>query len=500
MVNVGNAEILQIIEAVSREKSISKEHLITVMEQAIQVAGRRKYGNEHNIRAEISRKNGEIKLFRVLEVVESPESYFTQISLTDAREQKSDVDLGDEIYEILPPIDLGRVAAQTAKQVIVQRVNEAEREKQYHDFKDKKGDILTGTVKRIEFGNVIVDLGGRAEAIIKKDQLIRSENLKVNDRIKAYAQDVRSEIKGPQIFLSRVDDNMLAKLFELEVPEIYDGIIEIQSIARDPGSKAKVAVFAADSSVDPIGSCVGIRGSRVRAITNELNGEKIDIVLWNQNIAQFVMNAMSPVEISKIVIDEDRGRVEIVVPAEQLSIAIGKRGQNVRLASKLTGWHIDVMTDEQESKRRTNEFNSTTDLYMNALDIEEVIAQLLSAEGFVSIEQIASTDSEDLTAIEGFDEELATELKRRATAYVDEKNNSIINKLEQLGVVQDLIDILNLEPEHILMLAEYGIKTIEDLAEVTIDELKALIPNTNLSYQDLEILIKTARERTNQQG
>ncbi|WPY01096.1 Transcription termination/antitermination protein NusA [Candidatus Trichorickettsia mobilis] len=498
MINVGNVnvEILQIVEAVSREKGISKDHLITAMEQAVQVAGRRKYGNEHNIRAEISRKNGEIKLFRVLEVVELPENYFTQISLADARERKSDAKLGDEIYESLPPIDLGRVAAQTAKQVIIQRVNEAEREKQYQDFKDRKGEILSGTVKRIEFGNVIVDLGGRAEAIIKKDQLIKTENLKVNDRIKAYVQDVKFEPKGPQIFLSRVDDNMLAKLFELEVPEIYDGIIEIKNIARDPGSKAKIAVFAADSSVDPIGSCVGIRGGRVRAITNELGGEKIDIILWSKNIAQFVMNAMAPVEISKIVIDEDRGRVEIVVPTEQLSVAIGRRGQNVRLASRLTGWHIDVMTEEQESKRRTDEFNSTTELYMAALDVEEVIAQLLSVEGFISIEQIAAADINDLTAIDGFEEELASELKKRAVDYIDGKNNEIISKLEQLGVVQELIDMLALSPEHILTLAEYGIKTIEDLAEMTVDEFKVLVPNTNLSHQDIGVLIKIAREQS----
>jgi N utilization substance protein A len=498
MINVGNVnvEILQIVEAVSREKGISKDHLITAMEQAVQVAGRRKYGNEHNIRAEISRKNGEIKLFRVLEVVELPENYFTQISLADARERKSDAKLGDEIYESLPPIDLGRVAAQTAKQVIIQRVNEAEREKQYEDFKDRKGEVLSGTVKRIEFGNIIVDLGGRAEAIIKKDQLIKTENLKVNDRIKAYVQDVKFEPKGPQIFLSRVDDNMLARLFELEVPEIYDGIIEIKNIARDPGSKAIIAVFAADSSVDPIGSCVGIRGGRVRAITNELAGEKIDIILWSKNIAQFVMNAMAPVEISKIVIDEDRGRVEIVVPTEQLSVAIGRRGQNVRLASRLTGWHIDVMTEEQESKRRTDEFNSTTELYMAALDVEEVIAQLLSVEGFISIEQIAAADINDLTAIDGFEEELASELKKRAVDYIDGKNNEIISKLEQLGVVQELIDMLALSPEHILTLAEYGIKTIEDLAEMTVDEFKVLVPNTNLSHQDIGVLIKIAREQS----
>ena len=426
MINVGNAEILQIVESVSREKGISKENLFTTMEQAVQVAGRKKYGQEHNIKAEISRKTGEIKLFRILEVVEELESYFTQILLADALIKNPEAKIGDEFYEPLPPIDLGRVSAQNAKQVIVQRVGEAEREKQYHDFKDRVGEILNGMVKRVEFGNIIVDLGGRAEAIVKKDQTIKGENYKINDRIKAYVQDVRLEPKGPQIFLSRTDERMLAKLFELEVPEIYDGAIEIKAVARDPGSKAKIAVYATDSSIDPVGSCVGIRGNRVRAVTAELGGEKIDVILWSKNLAQFVIGSMSPATISKIVIDEDKGRVEIVVPTDQLSIAIGRRGQNVRLASKLTGWNIDVMTDEQESKRRTDEFYSTTDLFMNVLDVEEVIAQLLSVEGFATIEQIASSEITTLTSIEGFEEELASEIKNRAVNYINTKNDEII--------------------------------------------------------------------------
>lgn len=491
MVNVGNSEILQIVEAVSREKGISRDSLINAMEQAIQVAGRRKYGHEHNIKAEISRKNGEIKLFRVLEVVEEPENYFTQISYKEAKEKVGDAKIGDEIYEPLPPIDLGRVAAQAAKQVIVQRVSEAEREKQYHDFKDRKGEILNGVVKRIEFGEIIVDLG-RAEAIIKKDQLIKGENFKINDRVKAYVQDVKLEPKGPQIFLSRTDDRMLAKLFELEVPEIYDGVITIKAIARDPGSKAKIAVFAADTSVDAVGSCVGIRGNRVRSVTSELGGEKIDVILWNKNIAQFVINAMAPAQISKIVIDEDKGRVEIVVPTDQLSIAIGRRGQNVRLASKLTGWNIDVMTEEQESKRRNDEFNNMTELFMNALDVEEVIAQLLSVEGFTNIEQVAEADLKSLSSIEGFEEELAIEIKNRAINYVNNKNEQIIEKLEQLGVEQELIDVLNLQPDDILKLAEYGIKTIEDLGEMSIKEFKSIVLNSHLSDKEIELLIKTS--------
>jgi len=493
MINVGNAEILQIVDSVSREKGISKEHLFTTMEQAVQVAGRKKYGHDHNIKAEISRKNGEIKLYRVLEVVEELENHFTQILLEDALIKNSEAKIGDEVYDLLPPIDLGRVSAQNAKQVIVQRVGEAEREKQYHDFKDRVGEILNGVVKRVEFGNIIVDLGGRAEAIVRKDQTIKGENYKINDRIKAYVQDVRLEPKGPQIFLSRTDERMLAKLFELEVPEIYDGVIEIKAVARDPGSKAKIAVYATDSSVDPVGSCVGVRGNRVRAVTAELGGEKIDVILWSKNLAQFVISSMSPATISKIVLDEDKGRVEIVVPTDQLSIAIGRRGQNVRLASKLTCWSIDVMTDEQESKRRTDEFNSTTELFMTVLDVEEVIAQLLSVEGFATIEQIASADVATLTSIEGFEEELAVEIKNRAVNYINQKNDEIIEKLEQLGVEQELIDVLELAPDQLLTLAEYGIKTIEDLGEMTVEEFRSLVPNSNQTQEDIELLIKTAR-------
>lgn len=495
MINIGNIEILQIIDSVAREKNLPKEALLSAMEQAVQIAGRRKYGNEHNIKAEIDRKNGNINLFRILDVVDDVENYFTQISLKDAVEKKADAKIGDELYEFLPPIDLGRVAAQAAKQIIIQRVGEVEREKQYEDFKDKKGEILNGTVKRVEFNNIIVDLGGRAEAMIKKEQLIRGESFKVNDRIKAYVQDVRLSSKGPQIFLSRTDDQMLIKLFELEIPEIYDNIIELRAIARDPGSKAKVAVFASDSSVDPIGSCVGIRGNRIKAITNEINGEKIDVILWSKNIAQFIMNALAPAEIAKIVIDEDKNIVDVVVSQDNLSFAIGRRGQNVRLASKLTGWNINVMTEDQESKRRNDEFCSATELFMETLDVEEVIAQLLSAQSFTSLEQLASSKIETLMNIEGFEEELATEIRERAINYVNAKNEKIIIKLEALGVEQELIDVLDLQPEFILKLAEYGVKTIEDLGELTVNEFKSLAPNSNMVDDDIELLIHTARTR-----
>ena len=351
MDNIGKAEILQIVDAVSRERGVSKAKLIEAMEQAVQIAGRKKYGLEQNISAQIDQNTGKISLFRVRTVVDKVENTFQEISLEDAREIRPEAENGEEILEPLPPIDLGRVAAQTAKQVIVQKVGEIERESQYEDYKGRKGDILNGTVKRVEFGNIIVDVG-RAEALLKKTQQIRGEMFKVGDRVKAYVQDVKREPKGPQIFLSRTDDEFLRKLFEMEVPEVYDNIIEIKSIAREPGSKAKVAVFATDVSVDPVGSCVGVRGSRVKAITNELSGEKIDVISWDKNVAQFVINAMTPATISKIVFDEDKGRVEAIVPEDQLSLAIGRRGQNVRLASKMTGWTIDVMTEEQESKRR----------------------------------------------------------------------------------------------------------------------------------------------------
>ena len=494
MSNVGNAEILQIVEAVSREKGIPRASLIEAMEHAVQVAGRKKYGHEHNIRAEINQNTGEIILYRVLQIVEKVENTFTEIALPDAMDVRPDASIGEEILEKLPPIDLGRVAAQTAKQVIIQKVGEAERLRQYEDYKDRKGEILNGTVKRVEFGTIIVDLG-RAEGLLKKEQQIRGETFKVNDRIKAYVLDVRPETKGPQIFLSRTSDGFLAKLFEMEVPEIYDNIIEIRGIAREPGSKAKVAVYAADIGVDPVGSCVGVRGSRVRAITNELHGEKIDIILWDKNIAQFVINAMTPAEIAKIVFDEEKKRVEAIVPEDHLSIAIGRRGQNVRLASKITGWAIDVMTEEQESKRRTEEFTSSTELFMKELEVEEVIAQLLSAEGFANIEQIAGTEDSVLMSIEGFDEALVGELKNRAIAYIEAQNEKIIEGLEKLGVEQELIDALALAPEYILKLAEYGVKTIEDLGEMTVHEFRNIVPESSISTEDIEGLINFAKSQ-----
>jgi len=497
MSNVGNAEVLQIIEAVSKEKGISRSSLIDAMQHAVQVAGRKKYGNDHNIKAEINQNTGEITLFRVLKVVDKVSNTFTEIGLSDAMTIRVDAKMGEEVLETLPPIDLGRVAAQTAKHVIIQKVSEAERLRQYEDYKDRKGEILNGVVKRVEFGDIIVDLG-RAEGLLRKDQQIKGEIFKVNDRIKSFVIDIRSETKGPQIFLSRTSEKFLEKLFEMEVPEIYDGIIEIRAVSREPGSKAKVAVFAADVGIDPVGSCVGIRGSRVRAITNELHGEKIDVVLWDRNIAQFVINAMTPSQISKIVFDEDRKRVEAIVPNDQLSIAIGRRGQNVRLASKITGWGIDVMTEEQESKRRTEEFTNSTELFMKELGVEEVIAQLLSAEGFGTIYQIAAADDAVLESIEGFDKELVSELKARAVSCVETQNEGIVEKLESLGVEQDLIDVLAFPPEYILKLAEYGVKTIEDLGEMSIKEFRDIVPESVVTPSDIEALINFAKNNNKQ--
>ena len=495
MENVSKAEILQIVDAVSRERGIPKAKLLDAMEQAIGIAGRKKYGIEHNISAQIDANTGKISLYRIRKVVDKAEDIFQEIELEEAMISHPDIKIGEEINELLPPIDLGRVAAQIVKQVIVQKVGEVERESQYEDYKDRKGDILNGTVKRIEFGNLIVDVG-RAEAILKKNQQIRGEMFKVGDRIKAYVQDVRKEPTGAQIFLSRTDEAFLGKLFEMEVPEIYDNIIELRAIAREPGSKAKVAVYANDVSIDPVGSCVGVRGSRVRSITNELNGEKIDIINWDNNIAQFVINAMTPAIISKIVFDEDAKKVQTIVADDQLSLAIGRRGQNVRLASKITGWRIDVMTEEQESKRRSEEFTNTTELFINTLQIDQVMAQLLSSEGYTSIEQLAYSDLSDLSSIEGLSTEALEKLQSRAIAYLQEQQEQVIESLEKLGVEQELLDALDIAPEYILKLAEYGVKTLEDLAEVTLSELRQIVPANIINDDDATMLIKFAQENS----
>lgn len=490
------SELLQIIESVASEKGIPKFDLIDAMEEAVQVAARKKYGFENIIKVEINQNTGKISLFRVREVVQSVEDVFQHISYDEAILLDPDVKIGQEILEPLPPIDLGRVAAQTAKEVIVRKVGEIDRSRQYEDYKDRKGDILNGVVKRIEFGNIIVDVG-RAEAILHRNEQIRGEIFKTGDKIKSYVKDVRKESKGSQIFLSRTDDKFLEKLFETEVPEIYDHIVEIKAIAREPGSKAKVAVFAADTSIDAVGSCVGVRGSRVKSITTELGGEKIDLVSWDKNLAQFIINSMSPAEISKIVFDEKSNRVEAIVPDDQLNIAIGRRGQNVRLASKITGWRIDVMTEDQESKRNNEKFMNVTQLFVNSLDVEEVVAQLLLAEGYSSVEQIAYAEESSLLSIEGFSKELVEELKTRAIKYVDQQNEKIIENLEKLGMQQELLDMLDLPPEYILKLAEFGVKTVEDLAEVTTEEFTSVVPNNLMSLEDVNSLINFAKDQEN---
>lgn len=495
MSNIGNPEILLIADSVAREKTIPKEAVLEAMEQAIQVAGRRKYGHKHNIKAEIHRKTGEIKLFRMYEVVENIddiENITTQISLLDAIERNPESQIGDIVLEDLPPIDLGRVAAQAAKQVIVQKVRDFERERQYDDFKNKIGQIINGSVKRNEYGNIIIDIA-RDEAVLTKESIIPGESFRQNDRIRVYIKDVQKSSKGPQIFLSRTADEFLAKLFEQEVPEIYDRVIEIKSVAREPGSRAKMAVFCSDSSIDPVGSCVGVRGARVQAVINELHGEKIDIIAWSSDPALFVVNALAPAQVTKVVIDEEANRIEVVVPTEQLSLAIGKRGQNVRLASKLVKWKIDVLTEEEESKRRSEEFSSSTELFMKGLDVEEVIAQLLAAEGFSKIEEISYVQINELASIEGFDEDLANELRLRAEKYVEVQNKEVNAQIANLGVDKALIKLVNVSPDQMLKLAENGIKKIEDLSYLTVKEFNRILPDSELSKATIEKIINSAQ-------
>ncbi len=494
----GSTEMLQIADAVAREKNIERDQVLEAMENAIQIAGRKKYGAEHDIRSSINRKTGAISLFRVITVVEEidPEKTAQQILLEDAKKKykkRTDLEVGLEITDELPPIDFGRVAAQTAKQVIVQKVRDYEREHQFDEFKDRIGEIVNGTVKRVEYGNVTVDFG-RAEAVIRKDELIPRENFRPGDRIRAYIFDVRREKTGPQVFLSRTRPEFMAKLFMQEVPEIYDGIIEIKAVARDPGSRAKIAVQSNDPSVNPVLSCVGVRGSRVQAVVSELQGEKVDIVEFAEDPATFVVNALSSAEVSKVVIDEDSGRIEVVVPDDQLSLAIGRRGQNVRLAAQLSGWSIDILTEQAESDRRTQEFNRLSELFVEALNVEEVIAHLLVTEGFSSVEEVAYVPVEDLAGIEGFDEGVATELSKRAQEYLDAKQAELKKKLNELGVDDALIKLEGLNGDIVSKLAENGIKTVDDFAGLATDEFFEIVPKPGISRDDVEALIMKHRE------
>lgn len=489
-------ELLSVADTVAREKGIDRDQVLEAMEQAIQKAGRSKYGHENDIRAEIDRTSGEIHLARYLEVSEEIENEATQLTLEEARKFKADAEIGEFLVDPLPPIDFGRIAAQTAKQVIVQKVREAERERQYEEFKDRVTEIVNGIVKRVEFGNVTVDLG-RGEAVVRREELLPRENFRRNDRIRAYIYDVRREQRGPQIFLSRTHPQFMAKLFSQEVPEIYDSIIEIRSVARDPGSRAKIAVISRDSSIDPVGACVGMRGSRVQAVVAELQGEKIDIIPWSQDPATFVVNALAPAEVAKVVLDEDTHKIEVVVPDEQLSLAIGRRGQNVRLASMLTGWEIDILTEKDESERRQGEFKSRSERFIEALDVEDVIAHLLVTEGFTSVEEVAFVPIEELASIEGFEEEIAEELQRRAGAFLEAENERLTQQARDLGVADDLIGFDPMTPEMLIPLAENGVKTLEDFADLAADELtdpqEGLLRDTAMVVEEANDLIMKAR-------
>lgn len=456
-------ELLQIADAVAREKMIDPRLVLEAMEESYAKAARSRYGAEYDIRAKIDPKTGELEMTRVRTVVEEVENTFTELLVEDAKEFLNDPEVGDEIVDQLPPMEMGRIAAQSAKQVIMQRVREAERARQYEEFKDRVGEIINGLVKRVEYGNVIVDVG-RGEAVLRRDQLINREAYRTGDRIRAYIRDVREEVRGPQIFLSRTAPEFMAELFKMEVPEIYDGIIDIKAVARDPGSRAKIGVISYDNSIDPVGACVGMRGSRVQAVVNELQGEKIDIIPWNEDQATFLVNALQPAEVSKVVFDDEAERVEIVVPDEQLSLAIGRRGQNVRLASQLTGLDIDIMTDAQESERRQTEFAERSKLFMDTLNVDEMVAQLLVSEGFATLEEVAYVEPDELAAIDGFDEGTAEELQARARECLDEINSKAIDKAKELGVQQDLFDYEGLSPQMIQTLAEDGVLTLEEFA------------------------------------
>ena len=493
--NMPRPEIILVADTVAREKNIEREDVLEAMEIAIQKAGRSKYGFEHDIRANIDRKTGAIFLARYREVVakeEDVENEVTQITLANAKAYDKNIKVGEFLIDPLPPIDFGRIAAQTAKQVIVQKVRDAERNKQFEEYKEKIGTIVNGTVKRIEFGNVVLDIG-KTEAILRRDEIIPREKFKNGDRVRAYVLDVRRENKGPQIFLSRTCPEFLAKLFTSEVPEIYDGIVKIRGVARDPGSKAKIAVSTDDMTIDAVGACVGLRGIRVQAVVTELQGEKIDIVPYSEDKAQYVVSALAPAEVTKVVLDEENNRIEVVVPQEQFSIAIGRRGQNVKLASILLGCDIDVLTEEQEQERRSNENKVRSQRFMDALDVDEMIAHLLIAEGFSTVDEIAMVDLSELSEIEGFDEDVAKELQSRAKAFVEKRNKEFEEKSKSLGIDEKLQAIEGLDQDMLLILADKGIKTIDDLADLAADELIELLGENTLSEAEANKVIMAAR-------
>jgi N utilization substance protein A len=508
-ISANKLELLQIADAVAREKSIDRKIVLQAMEDAIQKAAKSRYGSENDIRCEIDPKTGDAKLTRVLSVVDEVENDSIEINVADAQKRNPEAKVGDQLAETLPPLEFGRVAAQNAKQVIVQKVREAERERQYNEYKDRVGEISNGTVKRVEYGNVIVDLG-RAEAIIRRDEMIPRENVRLGDRIRAYIYNVERTQRGPQIFLSRSRPEFMSKLFAQEVPEIYDGVVQIMSVARDPGSRAKIAVISRDSSIDPVGACVGMRGARVQAVVNELQNEKIDIIQWKEDAAEFIVNALAPAEVTKVVLDEDANRIEVVVPETQLSLAIGRRGQNVRLASQLTGWDIDILTEQEESERRQKEFSERSQMFMDALDVDEVIAQLLVTEGFASVEEVAYVDVGEISQIEGFDESTAEEIQNRAREALDKLEAERDSRRRELGVADEVANIAGVNTAMLVAFGEANIKTVEDVADCATDDLlgwterakekgaepvryKGVLEGFELSRKDAEDIIMSAR-------
>ena len=469
-VSANKLELLQIADAVAREKQIDRQIVIEAMEDAIQKAARARYGHETEIRAEINTKSGETRLQRLLEVVEEMDNPATQIPLSDALTKNPDVQVGDFIADPLPPVEFGRAATQAAKQVIVQKVREAERDRQFDEYKDRIGEVVNGIVKRVEYGNAIVDLG-RGEGVVRRDQLIPREVFQPGDRIRSYIMDVRREPRGPQIFLSRTHPQFTAMLFRMEVPEIYDGVIEVKSVSRDPGSRAKIAVISHDSSIDPVGACVGMRGSRVQAVVQEQQGEKIDIIPWSPDAATFIVNALQPAEVSKVVLDDEEERIEVVVPDDQLSLAIGRRGQNVRLASQLTGWDIDIMTEADESERRQREFTERTQLFVDGLNVDEVVGQLLASEGFTSMEEVAFVEVDEIAGIEGFDEETAEEIQARARENIEDVERRNDEERRNLGVDDDLRVVPGLTTAMMVALGKDDVKNLEDFAGAVPDDL-----------------------------
>ena len=501
-------ELLQTAEAVAREKMIDPSLVVEAMEESLARAAKSRYGAEMDIRVSIDRKTGRATFTRVRTVVtdDEVENYQAEMTVEQAKQYMENPEVGQQYIEEIPPVDMGRIAAQSAKQVILQKVREAERDRQYEEFQDRAGTIINGVVKREEYGNVVVDVG-RGEAILRRTEKIGRESYRPNDRIRCYIKDVRRETRGPQIFLSRTDPMFMAELFKMEVPEIYEGIIEIKSVARDPGSRAKIAVYTTDTTIDPVGACVGMRGSRVQAVVNELQGEKIDIIPWNDDQPTFLVNALQPAEVSKVVLDEEAGKIEVVVPEEQLSLAIGRRGQNVRLASQLTNLDIDIMTEAEESARRQKEFEERTQLFIETLDVDEFFAQLLVSEGFANLEEVAYVELDELLVIDGVDEDTAQELQARAREYLEEQAAKALERAKELGVEESLINFEGLSPQMLEALAEDGVKTLDDFATcadwelaggwTTVDGERVkddgVLEKFDVSLEEAQDLVMTAR-------